>query len=229
MTTARDIIKKSMQRLGILTKGEEPADDEANDALSSLNMMLESWSTDSLSVYALTWETFTVTGGQASYTIGSGGDFNTVKPISIKASYITIGDTDYTLQLINDADYNRNILQKQITGIPDYITFDNAYPLSTIRLYPVPSTNYDLFLLTEKPLVILALDDIISLPVGWERALVNNLAIELAPEYGQQVTGDLRALAKNSKRAIERAVSKNRPFDYPRGGTNRNIYTGWGL
>lgn len=228
MGTARQIITKAMQKAGVLTKSEAPDADEANDALDALNDMLSSWSTDSLVTYSRVWESFTLTGNKGDYTIGTGGDFNTDKPVEIVEAHIKNGTTDYSMDVVSDVVYNRYIITKTTQGIPYWLNFDNAFPLSTIRLFPVPSTAYDLFILSEKQLTQLAIDDTVSLPAGWNRALIYSLALELSPDYGQAATRDIVAIAKSSKAAIRRAVAKSKDMNaQPLGLNTRNVYTGY--
>lgn len=228
MTTARELIKKSMQKVGILTKGETPSDDEANDALDSLNALLSSWANDSLVIYARTWETFNLVGGTSTYTIGSGGTFNTVRPIDIISSYLRSGTIDYNIAMITDEAYN-SITLKSVQGLPEFLNFDNAYPLANIRLYPIPAAAYSLFLLSEKPITAIStLDTDIILPNGFERAIVYNLALELAPEYQQQPDASIVKIAGDSLGLIRTAAAKVRTMDaYPIGMNSGNIYNGW--
>lgn len=228
MTTARDIVKKSLQKIGALVKSEEPSADEADDGLSSLNSLISSWSNDSLVMFARTWESFTLSGGTASYTIGSGGALNTTRPMDIVDCYLSVGTIDYAMSIVTDEAYN-SISFKSLTGIPEFLNYDNAYPLGKIRLYPIPSGNYTLFLLSEKLVTSFAtLDTDMSLPNGFERALVYNLAIELAPEYAQKPDPSIVAIAKDSLGLIRIETAKNRPLDaYPQDLTVRNIFSGW--
>lgn len=229
MVTARTIITKALQKNGALVKNEAPSGDEAADGLDSLNAMIGSWGNDSLNIYARAWETFTLSGGVGSYTIGSGGAFNTVRPTNILASYVRIGSTDYTVGIIDDETYSTISSKTLVTSIPQFLNYDNAYPLGTIRLYPVPSTAYSLFLLSEKPLTeFSSLDTTLSMPPGTERALIYNLAIELAPEYSQPISQELLKIANDSLGSIRTAVAKVRMMDaYPQNLVVRNYLTGW--
>lgn len=228
MATARGIIKRAMQKIGVLVKSEAPSDDEAQDALSSLNALIASWSNDSLVCYARTWESFNLSGGTGSYTIGSGGVFNTTRPMNIIQAYARSGSIDYQMAVIPDTVYN-SISYKSLTGIPEFLNFDNAYPLATIRIYPVPSATYSLFILSEKEISEFAtLDTDMSLPNGWERALIYNLALELAPEYGQQPDPSIVKIAKDSLGNVRLGVAKVRSMDaFPNEIRQRNIFSGW--
>jgi hypothetical protein len=228
MTTARNIIVKAMQKIGVLIKQEQPADDEANDALQALNQMIESWANDSACIVSRAWETFTLTGGVGTYTMGVGGTFNTVRPIRILSSYVRIGTVDQGVGIISDEAYN-SISFKPLTGVPQYLNYDNAFPTDNVRIYPVPSTDYPLFILSEKPIASFAtLDTDIALPAGWERALVYNLAMELAPEYQQQPNPSIIQIAGVSLGMVRRGTIRARPIDaYPQNLQLRNIYSGW--
>lgn len=228
MTTARGIVKKALQKIGVLFKNEAPSSDEANDGLDALNGLLGSWGNDSLNIYARTWETVSLVGGTASYTIGASGVFNTTRPSNIVSAYIRSGSVDYLVTMTDDEAFN-TIAFKSITGIPEFLSYDGGYPLGTIRLYPVPASNYSLFLLTEKPLTEFAdLDAELSMPKGTERALIYNLGIDLAPEYGQKVTAEHAKTAADSLGAIRIKTAQVRGMDaYPLNVRARNIYSGF--
>lgn len=227
MTTARQIITKAMQKLGVLVKSEAPSADEANDALDALNALLASWSNNSLNIYVRAWENFSLQGGVGEYTIGTGQTFNTTRPLFIVEAHYRLGNIDYPIQIVKDETYNA-IAYKNIQSLPEVLNYDNGYPVGKIRIYPVPSASYTLYMLSEKPLASFTLDDDVSLPAGWERALINNLAIEIAPDYEQPVQPALLSVAESSLRSIQTQVQRNRTYDWTTDlGNARNIYTGF--
>lgn len=218
MTTARDIITKALQKNGVLTSNDGLSGDEVVDGLFNLNAMLESWANDSLLCYATVLESFDLVSGQADYTIGTGGDFDTARPMKILSAFIRQGETDYPLSIVNAVDYDNLAEYKEITtGIPEAITLNGGFPLNTITFYYVPSGGLKFFLRSEKYLTnIPTLDTVIQFPVGWVKALIDNLAIEEAPNYGQPLTESLVMSANKSIGAIKRNTTRNRPLDaYP--------------
>lgn len=227
MTTARSIIKSAMRKAGILTKTEEPSADEAADGLEMLNDLMDSWSNDSMVIYSRSLEPFTLVANQREYTIGPGADFNTPRPVRIIAAYVRVGGLDYSLQIIEDETY-AGITFKNTGSIPEFLNFTNAFPVATIKLWPFPPAGYELFLLTEKQLETFTLDEVISLPPGWKRALIHNLAVELSPEYGQELPASVIEIAKDSKAQIRSSIMTARSMDYlPGPGSMGNIYNGW--
>jgi len=228
MSTARDVVKRSLQKIGVLVKSEAPSADEASDGLNALNNMLGSWTNDGLLIVSRAWETFTLAGGTALYTMSVGLTFNTPRPVKILSAYIRIGTIDHPLSIIGDEEYNR-ISFKALRGIPQFLSYDNAFPTDNLRLYPVPAAAYPLFILSEKPITQLTtLDSDVNLPDGWEEAMIYNLAMRLAPEYGQQIDPVIADIARKALGAIRINTARNRPIDaYPAGGQVRNIFSGW--
>lgn len=227
MTTARGIITSSLRKIGAITKNETPSSDEANDALQTLNDLIASWSNDSTKVYAQTLEDFTLTANDGEYTIGSGGNFNTTRPIKIIKAYIRSGTVDYPVSIVSNENF-ANIDVKSTSGIPEYLNYDNAYATGTIKLYPIPSENYTLYLLSEKIITSFAnISADVTLPPGWERALIYNLAIELAPEYGQPVSAEIAEIASQSVSLLKMSVLRNKSMDVPTKLGSSNIFSSW--
>lgn len=227
MTTGLEIITKAMQKIGVLIKSESPSSDEASDGLDALNDLIASWSTESMLIYARTLESFTLAGGTSSYTIGSGQTFNTARPLKIISAYLRNSTIDTNIAIVPDEVF-ANITNKTTQGIPELLNFDNGYPTATIKLWPVPSSAYSLFLSSEKELTSLTLAGAVSLPAGWKRALIYNLAMELAPEYGQPVDEVILKHANESKRNIKATIMRNRSMDVnATPSIGFNIYSGY--
>ena len=232
--TGRDLVTASLRLIGAIAPGESITGAEASDGLASLNRLIDSWSNESLILYADTIEDFNLVAGTDSYTIGPSGDFNTVRPLAYNFAKLkmtnTTPNTEYPLRIATLEEWTL-IRQKGLSSnIPNTVFFDVSYPLDTIRLYPVPSTVNKITLYTSKQLSsISSLDASISLPPGFERALVFNFALEIAPEYGKQPSELILKSATESKASIKRTNHKElhlRVDDALLGGGYYNIYIG---
>lgn len=71
MTTATDLITGALRFINAYSPGEQLDASDANDALTTLNDLLESLSTDEAAVYASTENVFTYVANQYKYTIGN--------------------------------------------------------------------------------------------------------------------------------------------------------------
>lgn len=228
MTSALDIITGGAKLLGLVFKSEALAADEAADGLITLNDMLDTWSNDNLATFAYTLESFPLT-SSVSYTIGVGGNFNTARPINIVDAVIRSGSIDYPLTVITQEEYQTQIANKTIAStIPQYLTYDNGYPLGIIKMYPVASGG-TLYLQSNKPLSNLSgLSTVVDLPPGWKRALKYNWALSAAGEYGIEPSASVVQVAKQSLGAIRRSTAVNNAMPLLPSVTNTsNIYTGY--
>lgn len=206
--TGRDLISATLRLIGAIAPGESVAAGEATDGLATFNRMIDSWSNESLLIPSKTREVFSLVASDPNYTIGSGGNFNTTRPQKIEAASILIGLVEYPMREISLSEYAA-IKLKSVTGIPQSFYCEDNYPLSAIHLYPTPSAVNSIVLYSWKPLTTIAtLDTVISLPPGYEEALVYNGAIRLAPEYGRALSQEVAMLAQESKGTIKRMNHK---------------------
>lgn len=100
--------------------------------------------------------------------------------------------------------------------------------MGTVKLYPVPSGSYTIFIVSEKQLTEFTINQEVDLPAGWKRMLVYNLAMEMFPEYGQPATQEVKMIADESKALVRKAIMAARPMKWtPKTSTSGSIYTGW--
>ncbi len=237
MTTARDIIKAALRKIHVLGRGSSLSSEEAVDALETLNDMLSSFSTTDAMVFQETKETFTLTGSQVSYTIGSGLDFNTTAPLEISAAYVTQGSTNYLVTAYDEKEYSR-ISQPSTTGsVPQIYYYDNNYPTANIYFYPAPASSTTFTWFSRKPLTAFTdLNTTFAMPEQYQAMLKFNLAVWLAPEYEREASAEVRRIALSTKNAVIKQNEKNENnisflIGIPIGGVsqrgNQNILSGY--
>lgn len=204
MTTSYDIIASSLRMLGVVASEESLSAAEAADGLAALNDLVHSWGVASMLSVSWPQVSKALTAGKVSYTIGSGGEIDTVRPSGILSAYITYGGVDYPLQSMSFVEY-QNLAVKTSTGIPEVIVYSPGSPLATLLLYPVPSAA-GMTLVIDKiaPITDLTLHDDLPYPPEYNRALRYNLAVDLAPEYGVDVPPAVAMVARQSKSAVAR-------------------------
>lgn len=211
--TVRELIKSSLRLIGAIASGETPSADEFTDSLSALNGMLGSWSNQSLLINSKKREVFNLVSGQQAYTIGTGGNFNTVRPTTILGAAILKTGSDpfeSPLDLINQQQW-AEILNKDTAGsLSQKLYAEGTFPLETINLWPKPDASDQIVIYSQKPLTtFISANDEVSFPVGYDRALRYNLAVELAPEFGRQLSPEIMAIAIESKSEIKALNSES--------------------
>lgn len=206
VSTALDLIKGALTKLRVYSDDSPLTASEANGALDTLNLMLESWSIDSLLVYYVVKESFALIAGKNPYTIGIGGDLSTDRPIDIEGATITINGVDYPIKKMAFDDYAAVKLKALPNSFPDYYYLDQTYPLSTLYLYPVPNLVISTLTIYSRKLLqqFANLTDVVVLPPAYKRSLIYNLAIELAMEYQAMAGKEIIGIATGSKAALMR-------------------------
>ncbi len=227
-TTALDLITRSMKLAKVLSSGETPTAEEATDALATLNDILENWDTEPLSL----WQTANFTGptvaGQATYTIGPAGNFNTTRPSQIHDAYITFSGVDFDVAVVGQIEYNDISLKTQQQPIAEKLLYINDFPLGLITLWPVPSQILNLTMTFDRLLTQLAdTATTINYPPGAAKALRYVLAIELATEFGSPIDPVLAALAADAKADYKRSNKQPVKARYDTALLGNGGYTDW--
>lgn len=201
MATAATITASSLRKIGVSDPGETLSSAKSAVGLEGINDMLAQWSSEGLLIYATTQENFTLTSAQ-SYTIGTGGTFNTTVPIAIESAFTRVSNIDYPCDIITVEEYNE-ISTKATTGTRPYcIAYRNAKPLGRIYTHPV-STGV-LYLENRKLLQNFASSSTVyTLPEEAMLAVKTNLAVLLAPEFGKSVDQNLMEQAVRSKAVLK--------------------------
>lgn len=207
MATAIELITRAMRVGRIIGKDQTPTADEANDAFTMLNWMLDQWWTQSLAVYRIARASYAWPSGIVSRTIGPTGDFVADRPVRLApgCSMTQLTVTYPLIILPNVQDYDL-IPYKTDSGLPQRIFYDRTYPNGTLYLWPVPVPGYTLNLNSLQRIESVAtLTDTLDLPPAYEMAIVYQLAMRLIPEYGIQPAPDTAAQARDALAVIKRA------------------------
>ena len=201
--TAKEIIEAAFQDLGIIEAGASLNFADLEWALSKFNRMLNSMSADGINLHYRIEESFPLVVGTASYTIGTGGTFNTARPNVIEQAFIR--DTnghDYTLGIRPIGEY-WSLSEKTTQSRPTSLYYKPTYPYGTIYLYYTPADSEDLHIVSQKPLTTYTSElTSVSLPGEYEEALVTGLAVKIAPRYGIAVSPELRNDAMRTQASL---------------------------
>ena len=235
MAEVRDIVTAALRELGVLATGEVATADEATSGLEELNRLVDQWAGERLLIYRITRTTWTIVSGTQTYTVGTGGTVSVARPVYLDHVNLidtsTSPDTEYPLDVLSD-DAWAAIAQKAATGDqPTGWHYNPTFPLGTLTLWPSPtSATLEGALYAPQAVAEFAsLDEVISLPPGYRRMLVKNLARDLAPSYDRPVHPELKEEAIESKATVKRNNKRYHDLSFDTaltGGTAFDIYTG---
>ena len=150
--------------------------------------------------------THTMTTNDGQYSFGSGGDINVTRPLQIESALVRKDNLDYPVQLIESRVWNTIYNKETTSNYPRSLYYRASFPLGEINLYPKPSeTNTLILQVWEQLTQITDMNATLTFPPGYNKFLKYQLAMDLATEYGKQVTQDIRYEAKETKKWVETA------------------------
>jgi hypothetical protein len=208
MATIREIITGSLRLIEVVGAGEAVTAEDAADALTALNAMLDSWSVDGNKVWTEAIEAYSVSATRLSYTIGPGGNINTAVPVDIINISLQLGNLpSVPLDRMNAYNYAQ-FADTTLQLMPSAFYYKYGTPLATIYFNSVLNQAYTMQLTSKKALSnYSSINDTLIAPPGWIRAIRYNLAREIAPEFGKSLSPEARSIAVESLQSIENQIS----------------------
>ena len=209
MTTVRELCNDALVELGVLDPSEQMDGGSAAYALRTLNRMLQVWNTQDLMVYTVNRTVFSLIAGQQSYTLGTGGNFNMSRPARIDMVSILVNNGAYPLeiglQILTDEEWRDTALKTTPSIWPTKVWITGNMPLNTLYFWPAPQdSTVDVVLYSWGRMDgFTSINDTVTLPNGYEEAIVTNLAMFLSSSYGIQPNPALGMRAAMSKDAIQ--------------------------
>ena len=232
MTTAGDIINRALRLNGVLAEGETASADQAQNALTAFNQMLDSWSAERLSVFSTQDQVFTWPSNEISRTLGPSGDFVGNRPILLDdATYFKVNNLSYGIRFINQQQYDGIALKTATSNYPQVMFVNMTMPNIEMYVYPKPTQALEFhFISVEELSQPATLATELVFPPGYMRCFTYCLSVEIAPEYGIEAPPTVQRIAIASKRTLKRI---NNPDDimaipYPLVATRQrfNIFSG---
>lgn len=218
LVSAQTIITQSLTVLGAYGVGQSLSAADVNLGQFWLNALMSELAIQSLTIPSVSREVFGITANQSTYTIGPGGDFNTIRPpIGIDNAALLLNTSspaiEIPLALLTNQAYQSIALKTQTNTLFTNLFYNPTFVtggLGTIFLWPVPTTAAnDLVLYIETPLTEFAdLTTPYQIPPGYLTMLVSNLAVRLAEPFTRPLSENLNRLAVKSLANIKRQNTK---------------------
>lgn len=226
---ASTMIARAMRLIGQISPGVDPTVDEYATCLDSMNTLLDAWRNEKLMCTAMLDENFQLVAAQPSYTVGSGMDLNTNRPVKIDQAYVVVDGISHTLRQWSAEEYAAIVSKGLTSPIPQGFYYAPDMPAGNIWIYPIPSAGSTLHVLTWTPQMSFATSATTAyLAPGWKQAIETNLAIEIAPEFDMEASQTVTRMAMKAKAGIKTVnaqpimLETNLPLNY---GNRYNIYS----
>lgn len=213
MATARTVVTQALKEIGAIAAGETPSHEDAADAFAALNRLVDQMAAQRLFIHTVTRTEFTITSGDGTYTIGTGGDVAIARPVSPHGMSVNYQDTstspdsEFPLRLISEEAWALLQFKDQTSELPQLAYYNPTYPLGTLIFWPAPtsSTLQGVLYVPTQVSQFTNLTTAVSLPPGYEEFLITNLALRLAPSYGRQLDTSLVLRAQEAAAIVKRS------------------------
>lgn len=192
-----------------------PSAQEYTDALQVLNTMLQEWALTPAGNAAVVRENWTLTASTASYTIGPGATFSTVRPLKIQRAFTRSDNIDYPIRIYYSVDDYAKQTQKNLEDRPSALYFEQGATTCTLLFYPTPDAAYDFHIWSYKGFAynstttfgynaFTSTSQSLNLGPQYEPAIIANLRLQLYEEFGKEPSPVTVQKAQDTLRALKR-------------------------
>lgn len=208
-TTGLELVSKSLRLLGVLEAGETPDAGMGADGLQTLNEWIDAAQLQPYLSLVQQRNVFDLVANQSTYTIGPSSaspDFDLgtqPRPAAVNAIGLLLNSAspavEVPLSLMTEQAYQNLGIKTYTNPQPISAYYEATMPTGTIFLWPTPTTaENDLVVYTPLITAQFDLSTSVLLPPGYTRMLRYNLAVELADEYGTEISPRVERIARES-------------------------------
>jgi hypothetical protein len=160
-----------------------------------------------------------------TFSLTSKGGLTIPRPTRLVAGEVRLIDTntdpDFEIDLtqFTDDTWAGLTTKSQTSNQPAYWHYEPTYPNGTLNLWPIPTgSGFEIAIYTATRVPRFeTLDDIVSLPDGYEEMIVQNMALRLCPSYKVQPSPLTVKFAADSLAAVKRANIRTKDMTFPGG------------
>jgi len=198
-----------------IIQASTPSTQEYTDALQVLNTMLTEWALTPSGNYQAYRENFTLVDGTASYTIGPGATFSTVRPLKILKAFTRSDDIDYNMEVFYGVEEYAEEQLKATETRPTKLFYEQGTTTGTLLFYPTPDAAYDFHIWSYKGFAYnstttfgynayTSTTQSLGLGPQYEPAIIANLRLNLYEEFGKQPSPVTVQKAQETLAALKR-------------------------
>jgi hypothetical protein len=196
--TAYDLMQFSGTTLGELSPGEEWNESERTYIRAKLNAIIDNANIQEEMATAATVATVALVNGTQSYALGT----RVVKIVSAEVQQSS-GST-MPLKIVNAQEWNAIIDRDALSAYPQSLFYDRGFTTGTIYLSPIPTGGTLTYVAWLGQPTFATSGSSTTLLPGYERYLVTQLAIEIAPFFKSEVPPSVISANKEAKDEIRK-------------------------
>ena len=185
--------------------GRTASPDQINDGFQALNRLIDGWTTLRGLIYSMQRNVYTLSPPKQVYTIGRGGgaDFHADRPTRIDHANAVIStggaSVNLPINILTADEWSQMRVREVLTTFPTAMYPDYSHPNCNLYMWPIPTSSPGLELWTwQQTRQFSFSDDPILAPPGYLNAMVLNLAVTLADQFGTQISPNIYGDARKA-------------------------------
>lgn len=234
-----DLLSDALVTLGAIQLGQTIDPALSQFVLRTLNRLFDGWNAVRAAVYTTSFATYTLTPALQPHTIGPSGTFNvSQRPVAIDAANIVLtssgGNIHTPVDIRDDKWWLAQSIPSQPGPVPTDLYYAPTWPNGSLYLSPIPTAAVGLELLIRLVLGQVLITDTLSMPPGYQNAILLTLIEKMATPLGKQVPAQVTKDAGPARAAIYANNDPDVPLATQDAGmpTDRtagrgNYLTGW--
>jgi hypothetical protein len=152
----------------------------------------------------------TMVAGQRDYTFGVGQAVSTAFPLHVQSVILANTTGGAVRSLFPEARDDFNLLNRTQTGTPVCFSYQPKVNLGVLSLWPIPDSTavsgYTVRVTYQRPFSgFTSSSETPDFPQEWQNALIYQLAVSLAPEFGVPLE-DRKLLNQEAKMHLDTAL-----------------------
>lgn len=219
-TTLKQLLSRALHLLHVVDADEDVAPEELKRASFSLQVMLDSWSIERLTIPLRKLTKVQLFESKQSYFIGDGLDID-LGSAPMFINYVGYVGNGISRELLkgSDGEFSHFINEREryyygdnIVNEPYKYFYQSEHSGNKLYLNSLPSAPFILNILSEHDFYDYidygCFQSEIELPHAYSRAIIYNLATEIAPTYKKEAPPTVQRIAQKSLKEIKKYNSK---------------------
>ena len=233
MATVADCITDALSRINVLEADEIPSSADMAKGFAILTSLTDTWGADRMTIPYILRTTATLTASTASFTVGTGGDINIIRPVFFSGiSFIDTSqdpDLEIPLRRLTDDEWRLTALKALTSTMPVAAYYNPTYASGFGTLYPWPiPTSSTLQWAVYAPVALpdfAATSTTLVVPPGYYEFIVTNLAFKLCGVFSapKSIRDQIQQEKNEATAIVKRANFRISELGMPAGlpGTGR--------
>lgn len=205
-----EIIETALRKVGALGDWESATSEQVSKVAFALNALIKHLQTMGMPVWvikSLEFDTSDLVTGTVN--IGLGQTVDVAKPLKVFQAFLKRDDLERPLAVWDRTNFN-SLTNKGIEGTPTLVYYQPMTNYGTLHIYPLPDSDVQANTTTIIHYQAMFEDmdsntDDLAFPAEWVDAVIYQLAVRIAPEYGLSIN-ERQQLKMEAKEILNEAL-----------------------